>query len=276
MPGNDGDVTRLFDLTGKVALVTGATGILGRHYVDALAAYGAHVVVADLDGASCETVAAELAQRYGRRMLGRRLDVADPQSVGEAVAHAETAFGAIDVLVNNAASKGRDLKAFFAPTEEFDLATWREIMSVNLDGLFLVAQAVGRGMIARRRGSIVNVSSIYGSVGPDSRIYEGSSYLGGAINTPAVYSASKAGVAGLTRYLAAQWGVHNIRVNTLTPGGVESGQNDTFKSRYGARNPLGRMAEAREMLGALIYLASDASTYVTGHNLHVDGGWTAW
>jgi len=132
-------------------------------------------------------------------------------------------------------------------------------------------------MIAQGRGgSIVQTASIYGIMAPDDRIYEGSHYLGRQINTPAVYSASKAGVVGLTRYLAAYWAKHGIRVNTLTPGGVESGQNEEFKRRYSARVPMGRMARAEEMVAALVFLASEASSYVTGQNLIVDGGLQAW
>jgi len=131
-------------------------------------------------------------------------------------------------------------------------------------------------MARRGRGSIIQTASIYGVVAPDPRIYEGSHYLGQSINTPPVYSTSKAAVIGLTRHLATYWGASNVRVNTLTPGGVESGQNDTFTSKYGARVPLSRMARADEMVGALIFLASDASSYVTGQNIIVDGGLTAW
>jgi len=140
-----------------------------------------------------------------------------------------------------------------------------------------MAQAVGRQMVAQGRGgSIVQTASIYGVVAPDQRIYEGSQYMGMPINTPAVYSASKAAVVGLTKYLASYWGHHGIRVNTLTPGGVESGQNEVFSKRYSARVPLGRMAQAGDMESALLYLASDASAYVTGQNLIVDGGLTCW
>ena len=150
-------------------------------------------------------------------------------------------------------------------------------MSVNMDGMFLVAQAVGNQMVHQGTGgSIIQTSSIYGILASDKRIYEGSYYLGRQIGNPAVYSASKAGVVGLTKYLAAYWADKGIRVNTLTPGGVESGQNDTFKGRYSARVPLGRMAQGEEMVGALIYLASDASSYVTGQNLVVDGGLSVW
>ena len=159
----------------------------------------------------------------------------------------------------------------------YDLNTWNEIFSVNVAGMFLVAQAAGRQMIAQGQGgSIINTASIYGVVAPDQRIYEGSHYLGRAINTPASYSASKAAVIGLARYLAAYWAHHGIRVNVLTPGGIESGQNETFSRRYSARVPLGRMGNANELHGALLYLASGASSYVTGQNIIVDGGLACW
>jgi NAD(P)-dependent dehydrogenase (short-subunit alcohol dehydrogenase family) len=186
-------------------------------------------------------------------------------------------FGKIDILHNNAASKSDDLNAYFSPFENYSLHEWRKVMSVNIDGMFLMAQSVGNQMIKQGQGgSIIQTASIYGVAAPDQRIYEGSSFLGREINTPAVYSASKAAVIGLTKYLATYWAEKGIRVNTLSPGGTESGQNKEFNNRYSARVPLGRMANANEMVGALIYLASDASSYVTGQNLIVDGGLNSW
>ena len=150
-------------------------------------------------------------------------------------------------------------------------------MSVNIDGMFLMAQAVGKTMLAGEiKGRIVQTASIYGVVGPDNRIYEGSSYLGGPISTPAVYSASKAAVVGFTKWLATYWADKGIRVNCIVPGGVSSGQNGVFNDLYSARVPMGRMARAEEMVPPLLFLASEASSYVTGHVLMVDGGWTAW
>ena len=150
-------------------------------------------------------------------------------------------------------------------------------MSVNIDGMFLTAQAVGKQMVAQGRGgSIIQTASIYGVMAPDHRIYEGSFYLDRKINTPAVYTASKAAVIGLTKHLATYWADKGIRVNTLTPGGTESGQNDEFKNRYAQRVPMNRMARADEMVGALLFLASDAASYVTGQNIIVDGGLNAW
>ncbi|RTR05341.1 SDR family oxidoreductase [Halomonas nitroreducens] len=268
---------RLFDLRGRVAVVTGGVGVLGRHFSRALAEFGAHVVVADLDGEDTARWADELSEITGVACAGWACDVAEPASVDELVARTVGRFGGIDILHNNAASKSDDLSAFFSPAEDYSLDEWRRIMAVNLDGVFLVSQAVGRRMIEQGRGgSIIHTGSIYGQLGADARIYAGSEYLGQAINTPPVYAASKAGVAGLARYLATAWAAHGIRVNTLVPGGVRSGQNDEFVARYSQRVPLGRMGEADDLVGALLYLASDASCYVTGQYLFVDGGLSAW
>jgi NAD(P)-dependent dehydrogenase (short-subunit alcohol dehydrogenase family) len=266
-----------FDLTGKTAVITGAVGILGQRFCRGLAEFGANVAVVDLDESRCSESAAELSREYGVGCIGIGCDVSQPASVGAMVARVVERFGAINILHNNAASKSSDLNAFFASTEDYSIQEWRKIMSVNIDGMFLVAQAVGKQMQKQGQGgSIIQTSSIYGLVSSDKRIYEGSFYLDRQISNPAVYSTSKAAVVGLTRYLAANWGDSGIRVNALVPAGVESGQNDTFKSRYSARVPLGRMAKADEMVGALVYLASDASSYVTGHCLVVDGGLSAW
>jgi len=177
------------------------------------------------------------------------------------------------VLLNNAAAKSAN---FFEPFETFALEEWNEVMAVNLTGAMLCAQVFGAAMAKRGGGSMVNTLSIYGIVAPDQRLYEGSEYLGRAINTPAIYAASKAGLWGLTKYLAAYWGHCGVRVNAVTPGGVFSGQNGTFVENYARRTPLGRMAQADDVANAMRYLASDASKYITGHNLVVDGGWTVW
>jgi NAD(P)-dependent dehydrogenase (short-subunit alcohol dehydrogenase family) len=267
----------LFELKGKTAVVTGAVGILGQRFCRGLAEFGARIAVVDLDHDRCATFAAELERDYQTEALGIVCDVADPASVANMTEQVVKHFGTINILHNNAASKSTDLDAFFAPVEKYSLAEWRKIMAVNIDGMFLVAQAVGGQMQQQKTGgSIIQTASIYGVVASDKRIYEGSFYLGRQISNPAVYSASKAAVVGLTRHLAAQWGDVGIRVNALVPGGVESGQNETFKARYSARVPLGRMAKADELVGALVYLASDASSYVTGHCLVVDGGLSAW
>lgn len=265
-----------FDLTGKVAVVTGAAGILGPHFCQALADHGAAVAVADLDGDVAKHVAQDIASTFGVLTIGIAVDVTDPASVKAMAVHAVKALGPIDILMNNAATKGTSVERFFDPPERYTMEAWRDVMAVNLDGMFLVAREVGTQMASRGRGSIIQTASIYGVLAPDQRIYEGSNYLGQQINTPPVYAASKAGVVGLTGYFATYWGRQGVRVNTLVPGGVLSGQNETFVSKYAARVPLGRMAEPNDLTGAVVFLASDASRYVTGHSLVVDGGLSAW
>lgn len=266
----------LFDLSGKTALVTGACGILGQHICAGLAEAGAAVALLDIGPEGVRTQANELSSRFRAKAIGFPCDVSDPASVREAVAQAISEFGRIDILHNNAAGKSDDPDAFLAPFEDYDYEQWRKIMAVNLDGMFLMAQAVGKHMVAHGGGSIIQTSSIYGLLGPDQRIYEGSEYLGRQVNSPGVYATSKAGIIGLTLYLATYWADKGVRVNAIAPGGVASGQNNEFMRRYSARIPLGRMAKAHEMVGALLYLASDASSYVTGQTLAIDGGLTAW
>ena len=268
--------SELFSLANKVVVVTGGAGLLGQVFCQSLVDVGAHVAIVDLDLASAETVANRINKSDAQRVIAVGSDITSPESVTQMVANVVKQLGRIDVLVNNAASKGSSLDAFFESFEDYSLKTWREVMSVNIDGLFLVAQAVGKQMKKQGGGSIIQTSSIYGVVAPDQRIYEGSEYNGRPINTPAVYSASKSAVNGLTNYLATYWASSKIRVNSLTPGGIASGQNSEFNKKYSNRVPLGRMGEATELVGALIYLASDASSYVTGQNLIVDGGLSAW
>jgi NAD(P)-dependent dehydrogenase (short-subunit alcohol dehydrogenase family) len=261
------------DLSGQVALVTGGAGILGQEFCAGLATAGASVAVVDLVGEAADKVASEI----GANATGFGCDVSDPASVATCDDAVMQKFGRIDILLNNAATKTANVRDFFAPFEDYSLNTWREVMAVNIDGMFLMAQAVGKAMLSGGKGGrIIQTASIYGLVGPDARIYEGSDYLGGPINTPAVYSASKAAVVGLTKWLATHWAKDNIRVNCLVPGGVGSGQNSTFGDLYSSRVPMGRMANAKEMVGPMLFLASDASSYVTGQVLAADGGWTAW
>ena len=269
--------TRLFDLQGKNAVVTGGLGILGKHFCEGLAESGANIAVVDLNADEASDFSKLLTEKYGVKSIGYACDVSDPKSVQAMVKDAVTKLGEINILHNNAAGKSDDLDAFFAPFEEYSLEEWRKIMAVNLDGMFLVAQAVGKQMVSQGTGgSIIQTASIYGVMAPDQRIYEDSFYLDRQINTPAVYTSSKAAIVGLTKYLASYWAEKNIRVNTLTSGGIESGQNEEFKKRYSDRVPMGRMANSDEMVGALLYLASDASSYVTGQNIIVDGGLNCW
>ena len=258
-----------FRLDGKVVVLTGAAGIIGSEVTQNFQAAGAKVFAIDRDLAQIE---AKLGAKSDS-LIPCAADVSDKQSLEAARTQLEAAWGPADALLNNAATKSEN---FFEPFETFPLADWNEVMSVNLTGAMLCSQVFGAAMAQRGKGSIVNTLSIYGVVAPDQRIYKGSQYLGRAINTPAIYSASKAGLWGLTLYLASYWGSSGVRVNAITPGGVFSGQNETFVANYSNRAPLAKMAQVDDMANAMRYLASDASKYVTGHNLVVDGGWTAW
>ena len=267
----------MFSLQGKTAIVTGGLGLLGKKICQGFAEFGANVAVIDLDEEKTSIFARELSETYDVKCMGVSCDVSSKDSVEEMIAKVLSSLGEIHILHNNAASKSTDLNAFFSPFEDYSLQQWREIMSVNIDGMFLVAQSVGKQMIAQGKGgSIIQTASIYGIVAPDNRIYEGSEYLGRQINTPAVYSASKASVIGLTKYLATYWASQGIRVNTLVPGGIQSGQNEVFIEKYSNRVPLGRMGNPEEIVGALIFLASDASSYITGQQFVVDGGLSVW
>ena len=266
-----------FRLDGKTAIITGGAGILGKHFCSGLADAGANIAVVDINFEAAQNVANDVTKQFGVKAAAFACNVASESSVKKMVKEVQSTFGEIHILHNNAAGKSNNLDAFFADFENYELDQWKEIMGTNLDGMFLVAKHVGKVMKEQGKGgSIIQTSSIYGVMAPDQRIYEGSYYLDRQINSPAIYSASKAGVIGLTKYLATYWAKEGIRVNAITPGGVESGQNDTFKNNYSARIPLGRMSQPEEMVGALIYLASDASSYVTGQNIIVDGGLNAW
>ena len=266
-----------FSLKNKVAIVTGGAGILGQAFCNGLAQAGAKIAVLDIRNEEACEVAEQLKNSHGIDAIGLGCDIASPDSVDSMMSVVMDTFGEINILLNNAASKSDDLKEFFAPFEEYSLDQWRQVMAVNIDGMFLMAKAVGKQMLSQGRGgSIIQTASIYGVVAPDNRIYEGSEYLGTSINTPAVYSVSKAAVIGLTKYLSTYWADKGIRVNTITPGGVESGQNVAFIEKYSNRVPIGRMGKPEEIVGAVLYLASDASSYVTGQNIIIDGGLSAW
>jgi NAD(P)-dependent dehydrogenase (short-subunit alcohol dehydrogenase family) len=264
---------KMFDLSSKVIVVTGGTGLLGSAYCEALASQGAHVVVADLAASKPHVLAEKIAAQYGVKTLGVDCDVGVESDVVALFEKAQAQLGKVSGVMNNAAATGEHLMrsgAVFSPFEEYPLAVWEAVMRVNLTGVFLVAREGGKAMLKNGGGSLVNVSSTYGVVGPDHRIYEGMKFK----SFPG-YSASKAGVHGLTRWLATYWGDKGIRVNTLVPGGVENQHDPVFVQRYSERTPLRRMARRQDMVGMVVYLMSDASGYATGQQYFVDGGWTA-
>ena len=271
----------LFDLHGRVAIVTGGAGLLGSEFCKTLVEAGARVVIADLDVLAAEKLAADFNADHQAAALALvvQTDVTDPASVQAMVGAALQAFGRLDILVNSAAldpkfdpdhSAGPQSSAF----EEYPLAAWHQALEVNLTGAFLCCQAAVAPMLEQGRGVIVNLCSIYGLAAPDQRMYQQEGKP--PQYKPVYYSVTKAGILGLTQYLAAYYAGRNIRVNALTPGGVFNGHDAGFVQAYSARAVLGRMAQKDEMNGALLYLVSDASAYMTGANLVVDGGWTTW
>ena len=270
----------LFDLSARVAIVTGGGGLLGAEFARTLAEAGAAVVIADLDLETASLTAGEI-RRGGGQCLAVQADVTKPDSVQKMVTATLQAFGRLDVLVNSAALDPKydpqaldSAQAGSGSFENFPLDAWNQALAVNLTGMFLCCQAAVQPMLAQGRGVIVNLCSIYGMVGPDQRLYQRPGEP--AQYKPVYYSVTKAGVLGLTRYLAAYYAGKNIRVNALTPGGVYNGHDPDFVQAYSARAVLGRMAQKDEMNGAVLFLASDASAYMTGANLVVDGGWTTW
>jgi len=270
----------MFDLSGRVAILTGGAGMLGRGYTRTLLEAGARVVVVDVNAEQAKAAAAEAASEAGGEAIGWGLDVRRKADVQAMVDGVRERFGRIDILINNAAIDPKfdsTVAAAQANTfEEFPLELWQQSLDVNLTGAFLCSQSAGKVMVAQGRGVIVNICSTYGLVAPDQRLYERSGEERQTLFKPASYAVTKAGIAHLTRYLAAYWGKQGIRVNTLTPGGVFNAQDDDFVVKYSARTPMGRMAQKHEMNGAMLFLVSDASTYMTGANVVVDGGWTAW
>jgi NAD(P)-dependent dehydrogenase (short-subunit alcohol dehydrogenase family) len=256
-------------IRGKRVLLVGATGVLGRGYAKAFADGGARLVIADLPSSDVLDFASTIGA------TGVEMDVGSEVSVVAGVSQAGRILDGLDGVVNNAAVTGEGLLKLgkaFAPFEEYPLELWQRALDVNLTGSFLVARETGKIFRDQKTGgSLVNVCSTYGLVGPDHRIYEGQEF-----KSFAAYSASKAGILGLTRWLATWWGDSQIRVNCVTPGGVYNNHNDRFVEAYARRTPLGRMADRSDLVGIFIYLLSDASSYCTGQNFIVDGGFTAW
>jgi NAD(P)-dependent dehydrogenase (short-subunit alcohol dehydrogenase family) len=269
-----------FSLAGKVVAVTGTSGMLGGSFARALVDAGASVALLDVVAVQAEQVDA-LAARCadGAGVLALACDVRDDASVEAALAAIETELGPVDGLVNAAAIDavpGAAGAALNGPFETSSSADFAAVLDVNLEGVVRCCRVFGAAMAARGGGAIVNIASTYGIVGPDQRLYEPLREQGVEFYKPAVYTTAKAGIIGLTRYLATYGGEKGVRVNTLSPGGVEAGQDERFIAAYASRTPLGRMAQPDEYDGAVVFLLSDAASYMTGTNLVIDGGFTAW
>lgn len=271
--------TQMFHLGGRIALVTGGLGQLGRTFARALLAAGARVVVLDRtdDAAAVNAAFPELAGRADFMALAA--DVTDRASLEAARDKVVTAWGeAPHVLVNNAGldSPPDAPVSENGPFENYPEASWDRVFAVNAKGVFLCCQVFGGAMASAGRGSIINISSIYGKVSPNQDIYQYRRDRGEDFFKPVAYAASKSSLYNLTRYLSTYWARQGVRVNTLTLAGVANNQDGQFMAAYSQRMPIGRMASPDEYVGAIIFLSSEASRYMTGSDLTIDGGWTAW
>lgn len=268
----------IFSVKDRVVIITGGLGQLGRQFSLALADRGARVAVFDV-----RVDKEQVAERFGNRstddnLLFLPVDITQRSSLEGGLRDVNKRWGVPHSLINNAALDSPPAAPIEenGPFETYPETSWEEVMAVNLKGVFLCCQVFGSQMAQAGRGSIINISSIYGIVSPDQRIYEYRNKGDSSFFKPAAYSVSKSGILNLTRYLSTYWAGANVRVNTLTFGGVFNNQDEGFLKGYCERVPLGRMAREDEYNGAVIFLASDASSYMTGSNLIIDGGWTAW
>jgi NAD(P)-dependent dehydrogenase (short-subunit alcohol dehydrogenase family) len=271
----DSHVARLFDLRDRVAIITGGAGLLGYHHGAILASAGAHVVLLDLPAANPQARASQLTDEYGSESLGIAGDITSESSLENARELILEKFGRIDILINNAANnpKVEDGNTTWSRLENFPLEVWDADIRVGLTGAFLCSRLFGAEMAKRKSGVILNVASDLALIAPDQRLYrvEGLPDDQQPVK-PVTYSVIKAALIGLTRYLATYWSSGNIRVNAISPGGVFNGQSEVFLSRLKQLIPMERMANPDEYQGAILFLCSDASSYMTGANLVIDGG----
>lgn len=272
-----------FDLGGRVAVITGGAGLLGSKHGEAIIELGGIPVLVDLDRARAEAAAAQLVERFGGTALGLACDITDEAAVEALCATVMERFGRVDILVNNAANNpkveggGTGGKGHFSRLENFPVAMWDKDIAVGLTGAFLCARVFGARMAQAGRGVILNIASDLALIAPDQRLYrkEGAADHDQPVK-PVTYSVVKAGLVGLTRYLATYWADRGIRANALCPGGVYAGQGEDFLARLNALIPMGRMADKDEYKGAVAFLVSDASSYLNGAVISADGGRTAW
>lgn len=262
----------LMNLNKRVAIVTGGAGHIGFALAESLAELGANIVLADINEKECNNKASDISKRFQVKTLPIVIDFADEEKIRELPDKVFKELGSLDILINSAALVGTsDLEGWAVGFEKQSLDSWRKALEINLTSIFVLCQAGRKYLESSGSGSIINISSICGVVGPDMRLYEGVDHMG----SPAAYAASKGGLLQLTRWLATVL-APSVRVNSISPGGIFRDHKDPFLSRYIERTPLKRMGREEDLKGAAAYLASDLSSYVTGHNLNVDGGWTAW
>ena len=261
----------LSDLSGRRALITGATGGLGRVFADTLAELGAHLILVDLPGSDFQTLNESLIKRWGASVENHICDLEDQSQRTDLINELMGSGLSLNILINNAAFVGTsDLLGWGVPFQDQSIDTWRRALEVNLTAVFDLSKGLSPLLKSSKNGSIVNIASIYGMYGPDWGLYEGTS-----MSNPAGYAASKGGLIQLTRWLATTISPE-VRVNAISPGGIYRNQPGEFVKRYESKTPLGRMANEEDFRGAIAYLTSDLSRYVTGVNMAVDGGWGVW
>lgn len=264
-------ISELMSLNGRVAVIMGGAGHIGSAMAEALAELGASIVIVDIFSESCSSVCEKISEDYNVEVLSLVADLAQEEQIRVIPQKVINKFNRLDVLVNCAAFVGNsNLSDWTVPFEEQSADTWKKVLDVNLTAAFILIQECTPALRMSGYGSVINIASIYGLTGPDMRLYEGTD-----MGNPAAYAASKGGLIQLTRWLATIL-APDIRVNVITPGGVSRGQSEVFQKRYIERTPLMRMAVEEDFKGAVVYLASDLSSYVTGQNIIIDGGWTVW
>jgi len=273
-------VKKQYDLTNKVCVITGGAGFLGRQFASAILEMGGSPILIDVDENSLEEATKQIGADENR-CHSIVVDITDEKQIATAVGKIKSEFNSVDVLINSAALTkygcDSDPEAFFTEFEHTDVKVWEQGIKINLTATMLCCKNFGALMVKQRKGSIINIGSDVGVISPDQTIYQpDGDYNGVPFNTPVFYSVSKAGVIHLTKHLATLWAKYNVRVNSFSPAGVYRDHDPEFVKKLSSRIPMGRMASVNEYKGAIIFLSSDASSFMTGHNLIVDGGRTIW
>lgn len=275
-------VKQAFDLAGRVVVITGGAGLLGRRHAEAVVEQGGIPVLVDIDEAGAESAATEISSKFGGQVVGMGADITDAGQVSQLCDRVMQRFARVDVLINNAANnpkvEGSGLAGgHWSRFENFPLDVWHQDIAVGLGGAFLCSRAFGPEMARAGKGVILNIASDLALIGPDQRIYRRNGETPqNQMVKPVTYSVVKAGLVGLTRYLATYWLDQNVRANALAPGGVETDQDAAFIGRLTSLIPLGRMAHKDEYKAAVVFMISDASSYMNGAVISIDGGRTAW
>jgi len=265
------------DLQNKVVLISGASGLIGKNLIIEFLNYGSEVYGIDIDKKKINSQFKELKKKFPRSKISLiKCDITKEKEVKKIISYILNRTKKIDILINNAATKTKKLKNFFNPFQNYKLADWKKIMDVNINGAFLLTREASRSMIKKKNGNIISVASIQGVVGNDKTLYKNSKFKGIQMSNPAVYSTSKSALIGFARYLATYLGEFNIRSNSISPGGIQGGQNKKFIQNYSKKVPLKRMSNLSEVVNCIIFLSSNKSSYISGQNIIVDGGYTSW